>query len=588
MKNKFLACTTAMGMFLTAMPVGSIAAYAEDTEALPSWIPTGLEETIDFYNQYGATHIEDGLICIVFEESLNEIYSYEAVSTDDSCKLSREVYENNNSASKYEVVVYRPNSSGEFNVELNWTYKDTVRKDSSYAFLADDSGEITETDIYAWVPDCITEYNDFQSKYGEASIHENYIVYCGDINYSCGHSLVMEQNGTARIEQIAVSSCGEKTIEVAPPGTTSHNVYIYQAVSDGTVDISWKIGQEWNLDNSIDSNVEKKYEVKNNVITDITDNDIEQEFEIIDSSIYFDKEFILGFEQEQLFDIEHDNDKIIFTPKSDGNYYAMTVNCIEETRSLEDGSHLHYSYDTLTNYTITVKDGIPTVEKKGQPSYYSNYDIQEYLKNPNNDYTPCKEKGCCGELYSRIRENSILSYLNGQIASDKYFISLNTKNGSINALIMNHIDEEAVAVDKSRLNVNTINSSSSTNADFQLATPDWFPNVSIAARLSLWEPAVENGAALFTVKDENSWICYAIDVVDENIVPSTLRIVDQAVKGDLNGDGELTIADIVILQNWLINASDTELINWKAADLCEDSIIDIYDLCMMRQELLKL
>lgn len=587
MKNKFLACATAMGMFLTAMPVGSIAAYAEDTEALPSWIPTNLEETIDFYNQYGATHIEDGLICIVFEESLNKIYSYEAVSTDDSCKLSREVYENNNSDSKYEVVVYRPNSSGEFNVELNRTYKDTVHKSSSYAFLADDSGEITETDIYAWVPDCITEYNAFQSKYGEASIHENYIVYCGDINYSCGHTLIMEQNGTAKIEKVATSSSIRKTVGPSPIGNTSHKVCVYQAVSDGTVDISWKIGQEWALDNSTVSNVEKKYEVKNNVITDITNNDIESEFEIIGSSVYFDKEFILGFEQEQLFDIEHDNDKIIFTPKSDGNYYAMTVNCIEETRSLEDGSHLHYSYDTLTNYTITVKDGIPTVEKKGQPSYYSNHDIQEYLKKSNNDKTSCGEKGCCGELYSRISENSILSYLNGQIASDKYFLSLNNKNGSINALIMNHIDEEAVAVDKSRLNVNTINSSSSTNADFQLATPDWFPNVSIAARLSLFDPAVEDGAALFTVKDENSWICYAIDVVDENIVPSTLRVVDQAVKGDLNGDGELTIADIVILQNWLMNASETELINWKSADLCKDDILDIYDLCLMKQEFLK-
>ncbi len=587
MKNKFLACATAMGMFLTAMPVGSIAVYAEDTEALPGWIPTNLEETIDFYNQYGATHIEDGLICIVFRESLNEIYSYEAVSTDDSCKLSDEVYKNNYSDSKYEVVVYRPNSSGEFNVELNRAYKDNIHKDSSYAFLADDSGEITETDIYAWVPDCIREYNVFQAKYGEASIHENYIVYCDEINYSCGHTLIMEQNGTAKIEKVAISSCGEKTPEVAPVGSPSHNVYVYQAVSDGTVDISWKIGQEWDLDNSTVSNVEKKYEVKDNVITDITDNDIEPEFEIIGSSVYFDKEFILGFEQKQLFDIEHDNDKIIFTPKSDGNYYAMTLKSIEETRSLEDGSHLHYSYDTLTNYTITVKDGIPTVEKKGQPSYYSNNAIREYLKKSGNDKTSCGEKGCCGELYSRIIENSILSYLNGQIASDKYFLSLNNKNGSINALIMNHIDEEAVTVDNSRLNVNTINSSSSISADFSLPTPDWFPNVSIAAKLSLFDSAVEDGAALFTVNDGDSSTCYAIDVVNENIVPSTLRVVDQAVKGDLNGDGELTIADIVILQDWLMNASDTELINWKAADLCEDDILDIYDLCLMKQEFLK-
>lgn len=588
MKNKFLACATAMGMLLSAMPVGGITAYAEDTEALPGWIPTSLEETVDFCNQYGATHIEDGVICVVFEESLNDIYSYETVSTDDSCKLSREVYENNNSYSKYEVIAYRPKTAGEFNVELNRTQNDNVRKDSSYAFLADDSGKITETDIYGIIPDCITEYNDFKTKYGETSIQENYIVYCGDINYSCGHSLIMEQNGTAEIEQAAISECSEKSIEETAAGNTSYNVYVYQAVSDGTVDVSWKVGQEWNLENSLVSNVEKKYEVKDNVITDITNGGDEQEFEIIGSSVYFNKEFILGFKQEQLYDIEHENDKIIFTPKSDGKYYATTLKSMEEKRSLEDGSHLHYYYDSLTNYTITVKDGIPTVEKEGQPSSYSDYKIQEYLKDSDNYQNPCGDEGCCGELYSRISENSLLSYLNGCINSDKYFISLNSKSISLNALIIKRIDEEAITADGSQLNVNTIESSSSISPDFTLATPDWFPNAVISARWTLFEDPIKDGTALFTVNDGDSTTCYAIDIVNENIIPSTLRIVDTSIRGDLNGDGELTIADVVMLQDWLINSYDKELINWKAADLCEDDVLDVYDLCMMKQELLKL
>lgn len=586
MKRKFLACATALGMMVSAVPIGGIAAYAEDTAALPSWIPANLEETVDFCNKYGATHIEDGVICVVFDESMNDIYSYEAIATDDSCKISQEVYENKNTYSKYEVVAYRPKAAGEFNVELNRTQNDTVRKDSSYAFLADDSGEITETDIYGWVPDCITEYNAFINEYGEASIHGDYIAYCSDINYSCGHSLILEQYGTAEIEQVAISGCGERTIEEKAAGTTSYDVFIYQAVSDGTVDISWKIGQEWDLENTTVSNTEKKYEVNGNVITDITGDDTEQEYEIIGNSVYFNNEFILGFEQEQLFDVEQDNDKIIFTPKSDGKYYVMTAKPIESKRSLSNGSHLHYYYDTLTNYTITVKDGIPTVEKKGQPSSYSNSDIQEYLKNSDNSQGICDEKGCRGELYSRISENSILTYLNGNINSDKYFLSLNNKNGSLNALVMNNVDEGAVTVDNSRLHVNTIESSSSNNADFSLATLDLFPNAVISARFTLSD-AVEDGAALFTVNNGDSSTCYAIDVVNEDIVPSTLRVVDKNVKGDLDGDGKLTIADVVILQDWLINASDTELINWKAADFCEDDRLDIYDLCMMKQELLK-
>ncbi len=598
MKNKLLACATAMGILLSAMPVGGITAYAEDTEALPGWIPTSLEETVDFCNQYGATHIEDGVICVVFEESLNDIYSYEAVSTDDSCKLSREVYENNNTYSKYEVIAYRPKTAGEFNVELNRTQNDNVRKDSSYTFLADDSGNITETDIYGIIPDCITEYNDFKAKYGETSIQENYIVYCGDINYSCGHSLIMEQNGTAEIKQTAISGCSERSLEMPAAGNTSYNIYVYQAVSDGTVDVSWKVGQEWNLENSLVSNIENKYEIKDNVITDITSAEEEQEWEIIGNSVYFTDLFIIGYAPEQLFDIDYTAEfneigcKTVITPKTDGKYYAITTDHKKEKRSLEDGSHMHYIYNVLTNYTITVKDGIPSVKKEGECSCHSESEIQKYL-NGSACNTPCDEEKCRGHLWSEelsTMKNPVLSYFNGTIGSqnDKFFITIIDQNIASSALVINHIVEEAVTADGSQLNVNTIESSSSINADFTLATPDWFPNAVISARWTLFEDPIEDGTALFTVNDGDSTTCYAIDIIDENIIPSTLRVVDTSIRGDLNGDGELTIADVVVLQDWLINSYDKELINWKAADLCEDDVLDVYDLCMMKQELLKL
>ncbi len=34
-------------------------------------------------------------------------------------------------------------------------------------------------------------------------------------------------------------------------------------------------------------------------------------------------------------------------------------------------------------------------------------------------------------------------------------------------------------------------------------------------------------------------------------------------------------------------APDAELQNWKAGDLCEDGIIDVFDLCVMRKMLIK-
>ena len=57
-----------------------------------------------------------------------------------------------------------------------------------------------------------------------------------------------------------------------------------------------------------------------------------------------------------------------------------------------------------------------------------------------------------------------------------------------------------------------------------------------------------------------------------------------AVKGDVNMDGEFSIADVVLLQKWLLAAPDAELANWKAADLSEDGRLDAFDLILMRRQ----
>ena len=53
------------------------------------------------------------------------------------------------------------------------------------------------------------------------------------------------------------------------------------------------------------------------------------------------------------------------------------------------------------------------------------------------------------------------------------------------------------------------------------------------------------------------------------------------VLGDVNNDSEYTVADIVLLSNWLLNAEKT-LANGKAADFNKDGTIDVFDLCLAR------
>jgi hypothetical protein len=59
------------------------------------------------------------------------------------------------------------------------------------------------------------------------------------------------------------------------------------------------------------------------------------------------------------------------------------------------------------------------------------------------------------------------------------------------------------------------------------------------------------------------------------------------VRGDVNADGELTAADLVLLQKRLLAVPDAELKDWQAADLCKDGRLDTFDLVQMRKELLK-
>ncbi|MDD6278536.1 MAG: glycoside hydrolase family 9 protein [Oscillospiraceae bacterium] len=60
----------------------------------------------------------------------------------------------------------------------------------------------------------------------------------------------------------------------------------------------------------------------------------------------------------------------------------------------------------------------------------------------------------------------------------------------------------------------------------------------------------------------------------------------EKVRGDVNADGSFTAADVVALQKWLLCVPDTKLADWQAGDLCEDEKLDVFDLCIMKRELL--
>lgn len=59
----------------------------------------------------------------------------------------------------------------------------------------------------------------------------------------------------------------------------------------------------------------------------------------------------------------------------------------------------------------------------------------------------------------------------------------------------------------------------------------------------------------------------------------------EKIKGDVNADGSFTVADLVMLEKYLLGAGI--LTDWQAGDLYNDEIIDVFDMIEMRIEIIK-
>ncbi len=89
--------------------------------------------------------------------------------------------------------------------------------------------------------------------------------------------------------------------------------------------------------------------------------------------------------------------------------------------------------------------------------------------------------------------------------------------------------------------------------------------------------------AEYTTNENTIYGNAAMILLTASMIARTER---SSVKGDVNADGEFNIADAILLQKWLINPNEIKLPNWKNADLCEDNMLDVVDLCIMKNSFL--
>ena len=101
-----------------------------------------------------------------------------------------------------------------------------------------------------------------------------------------------------------------------------------------------------------------------------------------------------------------------------------------------------------------------------------------------------------------------------------------------------------------------------------------------------YDKELGEGYAYFFRTDGSIWrYCFERKEFEEVMSAEQQEVVP--ADGDVNGDGEFGVTDVVTFQKWLLAEPDASLKDWKAADLYADNCLDVFDLSLMKRALLK-
>ncbi len=239
--------------------VGPQEARAETGIADPSmndWIPTSFEEALEFRNEYGETMCAGSVACVVFRETDQQPADdgtqprYKVLTTDGVMKEGYRATFTSDTKSEYvyEVIAYEAVEPGDFDIALVDTWLKSYALDlgyyhavSSYSFHADDDLYVTQTDVYGWLPDCVTEFKQYTDAHGECSVHDESIVYCvtEGIGTAYGWQTSFDRG---EVELTNISYCSYETA-IPLAGGTSYIVYVFKPLKDGIVNIELQYGE---------------------------------------------------------------------------------------------------------------------------------------------------------------------------------------------------------------------------------------------------------------------------------------------------------------------------------------------------------
>ena len=455
-----------LSMNSSVIPTPSTA-FAEAPDVItdfPDWIPSDFDSAVEFRNTYGATHIDDGLICIVYPNRAdNNTCGYELRAVKGTgYKLKHEIYTHGFSKTCFDVIVYQPCAQGDVILELMDPYSVPVTTApkgypdhweqpvaASYSFEVDDSLGITETDIFSWLPDSTTEYSEYTKKNGEVSVHDNYVVFCMRRIDQFGDKWEPDSNNIyENIEYLLTSDCTMQVPDLYDDGSVD-KICVYQAVKDGNEKISW----------------------------------------IRTSSVRPDPD----------------------EPTS----YTLTADC-------------------------AVLDDAQTILLPGQiRATLADYNTGERIVLPDD------------------KTISIWTAISDGTKSTGPILEMETNPAIISEDLGSFFDSASFSFGLEEDDL-----------------PEGYSFIGDEERPGYYSGTIIPEGSMTVTRFDNG----SVDVVFKLKYTPT---------GDINNDGGLSVADAVLLQKWLLAVPDIELPNWRAADFCCDNKLDMFDLCLVKKELIR-
>lgn len=312
------------------------------------------------------------------------------------------------------------------------------------------------------------------------------------------------------------------------------------------------IASEKNIDNLANETIMKYVSVENGSII--------FDYSVDDVWIFTNDGFREAFEGE----------KFCFVPENNGKYVIATGKFNEDVENV-------LLQPDLLGVTLTMQSYI--VEKSNDNIIIKHE--KDFFFPPYNDADSIQQ--------SLLVKEQLYNVVNREISQDYYFrfvkVRTDTSERSFSDFYINSSSTGAV--------VETLCNSAMDHRYTIKLRPETETSLADFKRYSIrhllgnditYNETVTNSIQI-AKREKDELTLYNIDETNSEFVLSSLSI-EHYKQGDVNGDGEFNISDVVLLQKWLISVQNVEISVWQSADFYEDEKIDIFDLILMKQKLI--